>query len=42
MQINEAIGYTWVRNRYAGVVDFYADEAGNIIGRVIHPIKSLD
>jgi len=36
------IEYTWVRNRHTDVVDFYADEAGNIMGRVIHPIKSLD
>lgn len=36
------IEYTWVRNKHIDVVDFFIDEKGNINGRVIHPINSLD
>jgi len=36
------IEYTWERNKHIDVVDFYIDAAGNIGGRVIHPIESLD
>ena len=39
---SKIIEYTWVRNRHVDVVDFFADETGNIMGRVVHPIKSLD
>jgi len=39
---SKIIEYTWIRNRHIDVVDFYVDEMGNIMGRVVHPIKSLD
>lgn len=39
---SKIIEYTWVRNRHIDVVDFFVDEIGNIVGRVIHPIQSLD
>ncbi len=36
------IEYTWVRNCNIDVVEFLLNEHGDICGRAIHPLKSLD
>ncbi len=36
------IEHTWIRNKHVDIVDFFLDQQGNISGRILHPIKSLD
>ena len=36
------IEYTWMRNRHVDVVEFLMDLDGDISGRIIHPIKTMD
>ncbi len=41
-RVEKVINYTWGRNHHTDIIEFYLDQAGDITGRAIHPISSLD
>ncbi len=41
LSVRDVIKYTWIRNRHIDLVEFVVDPDYSIIGRVVHPVESM-